>query len=122
MLVLSRQRDESIMIGDNIVVTIVDIRGDKVRLRDQCAHGDPRPSAGGLRSNSARESKSLSARTKGYAAARPKRTPAQRARHGSTQARPLIFAQSAIRLILLPFTSKCIARRSQSSVCAPCGI
>ena len=32
MLVLSRQRDESIMIGDNIVVTIVDIRGDKVRL------------------------------------------------------------------------------------------
>ena len=31
MLVLSRQRDESIMIGDNIVVTIVDIRGDKVR-------------------------------------------------------------------------------------------
>ncbi len=31
MLVLSRQRDESIIIGDNIVVTIVDIRGDKVR-------------------------------------------------------------------------------------------
>jgi carbon storage regulator len=32
MLVLSRQRDESIMIGENVVVTIVDIRGDKVRL------------------------------------------------------------------------------------------
>jgi len=32
MLVLSRQRDESIIIADNIVVTIVDIRGDKVRL------------------------------------------------------------------------------------------
>jgi carbon storage regulator len=32
MLVLSRQRDESIVIGDNIVVTIVDVRGDKVRL------------------------------------------------------------------------------------------
>lgn len=32
MLVLSRQRDESIVIGNNIVVTIVDIRGDKVRL------------------------------------------------------------------------------------------
>ncbi len=32
MLVLSRQRDESIVIGDNIVVTIIDIRGDKVRL------------------------------------------------------------------------------------------
>lgn len=32
MLVLSRQRDESIFIGDHIKVTIVDIRGDKVRL------------------------------------------------------------------------------------------
>jgi carbon storage regulator len=32
MLVLSRQRDESIIIGDKVVVTIVDIRGDKVRL------------------------------------------------------------------------------------------
>ncbi len=32
MLVLSRHRDESIMIGDDIVLTIVDIRGDKVRL------------------------------------------------------------------------------------------
>ncbi|MGC8561244.1 MAG: carbon storage regulator CsrA [Phycisphaerae bacterium] len=32
MLVLSRQRDESIMIGDDIQITIVDIRGDKVRL------------------------------------------------------------------------------------------
>jgi len=32
MLVLSRQRDESIVIGDSIVITIIDIRGDKVRL------------------------------------------------------------------------------------------
>ena len=32
MLVLSRQRDETIMIGDDIELTIVDIRGDKVRL------------------------------------------------------------------------------------------
>ena len=32
MLVLARQRDETIMIGDNIEVTVVDIRGDKVRL------------------------------------------------------------------------------------------
>jgi carbon storage regulator len=32
MLVLSRQRDESIVIGEDIVITIVDIRGDKVRL------------------------------------------------------------------------------------------
>ncbi len=32
MLVLSRQRDESVIIGDNIVITVIDIRGDKVRL------------------------------------------------------------------------------------------
>ena len=32
MLVLSRQRDETIIIGDDIEVKIVDIRGDKVRL------------------------------------------------------------------------------------------
>jgi carbon storage regulator len=32
MLVLSRQRDESIIIGDDIEITVVDIRGDKVRL------------------------------------------------------------------------------------------
>lgn len=32
MLVLSRQKDESIIIGDDIVITIVDVRGDKVRL------------------------------------------------------------------------------------------
>src|SRR5580658_7107050 len=32
MLVLSRQRSETIMIGDDIEVTVVDIRGDKVRL------------------------------------------------------------------------------------------
>ncbi len=32
MLVLSRQKDESIIIGDDVEVTIVDVRGDKVRL------------------------------------------------------------------------------------------
>lgn len=32
MLVLSRQRDEVIKIGDNIEITVVDIRGDKVRI------------------------------------------------------------------------------------------
>ena len=32
MLVLSRQRDQTIMVGDHIEITIVDIRGDKVRL------------------------------------------------------------------------------------------
>lgn len=32
MLVLSRTRNEKIIIGDNITITIVEIRGDKVRL------------------------------------------------------------------------------------------
>jgi carbon storage regulator len=32
MLVLSRQKDESIMVGDEVEITIVDVRGDKVRL------------------------------------------------------------------------------------------
>ena len=32
MLVLSRQSDETIVIGDNIRVTIVEVRGDKVRI------------------------------------------------------------------------------------------
>ena len=32
MLVLSRKKDESIFINDNIVITVIDIRGGKVRL------------------------------------------------------------------------------------------
>lgn len=32
MLVLSRKRNESIIVGDDIKVMIVEIRGDKVRL------------------------------------------------------------------------------------------
>lgn len=32
MLVLSRKKDEDVMIGDNIVIRVVEIRGDKVRL------------------------------------------------------------------------------------------
>lgn len=32
MLVLSRQRDETVVIGDDIEIKVVDIRGDKVRL------------------------------------------------------------------------------------------
>jgi carbon storage regulator len=32
MLVLSRKKDESIIINDDIRVTVVEIRGDKVRL------------------------------------------------------------------------------------------
>jgi carbon storage regulator len=32
MLVLSRKKDEKIVIGDNITVMVIEIRGDKVRL------------------------------------------------------------------------------------------
>ena len=32
MLVLSRKKDESIVINDNITIVVVEIRGDKVRL------------------------------------------------------------------------------------------
>ncbi|UCE99334.1 MAG: carbon storage regulator CsrA [Planctomycetota bacterium] len=32
MLVLSRNKDESIMVGDSVEVTILDVRGKKVRL------------------------------------------------------------------------------------------
>ena len=32
MLVLSRKKDEKIIIGDNISIMVVDIQGDKVRL------------------------------------------------------------------------------------------
>ena len=43
MLVLSRHRNESIVInGGEIVITVVDIRGDKVRLGDHRAAGNPR--------------------------------------------------------------------------------
>jgi carbon storage regulator len=41
MLVLSRQRDESIIIGDNVVVTVVDVRGDKVKLGIEAPHDIP---------------------------------------------------------------------------------
>ena len=32
MLVLSRKKNESIIIRDDIIVTVVEVRGDKVRL------------------------------------------------------------------------------------------
>ncbi len=32
MLVLSRKKNESIIIADNVVITVIEIRGDKVRL------------------------------------------------------------------------------------------
>ncbi len=43
MLVLSRKKDESIVIDDNVIVTIIEVLGDKVRLgiqapRDVAVH------------------------------------------------------------------------------------
>ena len=32
MLILSRQRDESIVIGDDVIITVKDIRGNTVRI------------------------------------------------------------------------------------------
>lgn len=32
MLVLSRKKNESIVINDNVIVTVVEVRGDKVRI------------------------------------------------------------------------------------------
>jgi carbon storage regulator len=32
MLVLSRKRDESIIIGDDVVITIVDVKGEQVKI------------------------------------------------------------------------------------------
>ena len=32
MLVLSRKKNERIFIGNNIILTVVEVRGDKVRL------------------------------------------------------------------------------------------
>ncbi len=41
MLVLSRYRNEVIQIGDDIEITIVDIRGDKVRVGITAPRGVP---------------------------------------------------------------------------------
>lgn len=32
MLILSRKKDQSIMIGDNIELTIIEVQGDQVRI------------------------------------------------------------------------------------------
>jgi carbon storage regulator len=39
MLVLSRRQGESIVLGDNIIITIVEIRGDSVRIAVEFPEG-----------------------------------------------------------------------------------
>ena len=41
MLVLTRKLSEQLMIGDNIVITVVQIRGDKVRIGIDAPQGVP---------------------------------------------------------------------------------
>lgn len=41
MLVLSRKRNESVVINDQIIVTVVEVRGDKVRLGIQAPRDVP---------------------------------------------------------------------------------
>jgi len=41
MLVLSRKKSESIVINDDVVITIVEVRGDKVRLGIQAPRDVP---------------------------------------------------------------------------------
>lgn len=41
MLVLSRSRNESIVIADDITITVIEIRGDKVRLGVECDKAVP---------------------------------------------------------------------------------
>ena len=41
MLVLSRKKNERILIGDDIVITVIEIRGDKVRLGFEAPDGTP---------------------------------------------------------------------------------
>jgi carbon storage regulator len=55
MLVLSRQRDQTIMIGDDVEITVVDIRGEKVTPGQSMPRGRDGSSKGSLRSDPARE-------------------------------------------------------------------
>ena len=41
MLVLSRKKNESVVINEDVVVTVIEIRGDKVRLGIQAPRSVP---------------------------------------------------------------------------------
>ena len=49
MLVLSRKLNESVVINDNVVVTVLGVKGDRVRLGINSAFGNPGPSPGTVR-------------------------------------------------------------------------
>jgi carbon storage regulator len=54
MLILDRKRDQKIMIGDEIVLTVVEIRYGSVRIGIEA---DPRASRGNLQGNRQRKEK-----------------------------------------------------------------
>ena len=58
MLVLSRKKNESIIINDNITVTVIEIRGDKVRLASR-----PRRTSRSIAARSTRRSRTKPGRT-----------------------------------------------------------
>ena len=54
MLVLSRKKNETIIIDDHIVITVVEIRGDKVRLGIEAPEGNSHSSKRSPRGDSLR--------------------------------------------------------------------
>ena len=48
MLVLSRKKDEKIMIGEDVTLMVIEIRGDKVRLGIDAPKGRLRPPRRGV--------------------------------------------------------------------------
>ena len=49
MIVIPRKKGESIVIGDDIILTVIEIRGDKVRLGVERPQGVTVHRAGGVR-------------------------------------------------------------------------
>lgn len=66
MLVLTRKKGERVMVGDDIVVTIIDVRGDGVRIGFDAPRGVPIQRAEVL--NAVREANAEAAATSGASA------------------------------------------------------
>ena len=49
MIVIPRKIGESVVINDDIILTVIEVRGDKVRLGVEHPEGSHRSQAGGLR-------------------------------------------------------------------------